>query len=91
MKTEYENTINRSVYNKLRKQKLESIGDIRCTYCGYHKNENITTNWYGGFDNIDNVKRPNWKLVSNNKKQWMKNSVSIKRWNGTFILYELIW
>jgi hypothetical protein len=37
---EMEYTSNRSVFNKCRKWYLESIGDINCARCRYHKGEN---------------------------------------------------
>ena len=93
---EYKETTNRSVYNKVRKQALEAHGDIRCTWCAYHKNENSSTYWYGGFDSIDNVRIPNWKLVSKNSKQWMDKPIKISEkmktsWRGDYIFYEITW
>lgn len=83
MKKEYDSTLNRSVYNKLRKIKLEHTGLLNCSYCPYHKYENYTCKWYGGFiDYKDMTKRtkrfPNWKLVSKNKKQWMTKKTRIE-------------
>ena len=37
---EMEYTSNRSVFNKCRKWYLESIGEIHCGRCKYHKGEN---------------------------------------------------
>jgi len=46
---EMEYTSNRSVFNKCRKWYLESIGEIHCTRCPYHKGENryqrVKRNW----------------------------------------------
>ena len=37
---EYRYTGNSSVYRKARKWYLESVCEIRCAYCRYHKGEN---------------------------------------------------
>lgn len=74
---DYRWTTNRSVYNKLRKYYLEDKYAIHCAYCGYHKCENYTGKHYGGFD-VDNLKYPNWKLVTKNRKQWMKKTIKIE-------------
>lgn len=85
-KEELEITSNRSVYNKLRKVCLEKNGEIRCSWCTYHGGENSTNEWYGWYDG-DHEKRPNWKLVSKNPKQWMdkpktyKLEIEFSRWN----------
>jgi ribulose kinase len=71
-------TTNRSVYNRAHKHDLEHSGKIRCSYCEYHKNENYDGHCYGGFED-DNLKRPNWKLVSKNKKQWQKKTSKINK------------
>ena len=87
---EYSTTINRNVYNRLRKEYLEHSGEIRCSYCKYHKNENKKGKWYGGFTdyskpeseficiNPEKITYPSWKLVSKNKKQWMDKKLKIK-------------
>jgi len=85
-KEEYKTTDNRTVYNRLRKEILEREGNIHCSYCGYHSNENRTSKWYGGsvhvgYKNYPNtceywvIRYPNWKLVSKQKKQWMVKKV----------------
>lgn len=97
-RTDYNWTNNRTYYNKLRKFYLEVDGEIRCSFCKYNGGENSTKNWYGGFKE-DAIKYPNWKLVSKNKKQWMKKPKGykvtkrvIKRtWREPYILYEVIW
>jgi len=64
-------TTNRSEFNRAYKRYLESgIGAIRCSYCPYHRGEN-RTKYYGGFIH-KSVVHPNWKIVSKNRKQWMK-------------------
>ena len=75
-RTEYNWTTNRSVYNKRRKLYLEGMYEIYCAHCGYHKCENYDGNHYGGFDK-DNLKYPSWKLVTKNRKQWMKKDIQI--------------
>jgi hypothetical protein len=42
---EMEYTSNRSVFNKCRKWYLESIGEIHCARCRYHKGENRSDIW----------------------------------------------
>lgn len=88
---------NRGEFNRAYKAYLEKKGKIHCSYCGYHKHENKTTKWYGGFiyDDMEtcggkrkgtNTTYPNWKLVSKNRKQWMKKPMMItkekSRWNN---------
>lgn len=91
---EYQTTNNRYVYNRLRKIILEQDAEIRCSYCRYHKSENSTTEFYGGYLRTDYVgakyhdysqpfehwdtRYPNWKLVSKNQKQWMVKKVTKK-------------
>lgn len=77
-------TGSRYEYNRLRKEYLAKR-EIKCSWCGYHCGENKEGKWYGGF--LDsNIRYPNWKLVSKNKKQWMKKSLKTKeelsRWNN---------
>ena len=79
-------TTNRGEFNRAYKRHLESKGKIRCTYCRYHRNENGKgSGYYGGYDD-DNIKYPNWKLVSKNNKQWMQKPIKIitskSRWNN---------
>lgn len=42
VKIEMETTTNSSVFRKAEKQYRANIGEIHCSYCPYHKNENIT-------------------------------------------------
>lgn len=72
-------TTNRSEFNRAYKQYLESKGKIHCSYCKYHRGENDDKNWYGGFkdENKIDIRYPNWKLVSKNRKQWMKKPTSV--------------
>lgn len=82
-------TTNRGEFNRAYKSYLEHSGKLRCSYCGYHKSENSTKKWYGGFvyDDMEvcrgkrkgtNTKYPNWKLVSKNRKQWMDKPTKFK-------------
>jgi hypothetical protein len=73
-----EETTNRGEFNRRYKKYLENVGKIRCTRCKYHINENNEEKWYGGFDDLKSVRFPNWKLVSKNRKQWMKKHIKIK-------------
>jgi len=77
-----EKTTNRKVFNYAYKEHLERTGKIRCVWCRYNKGENSTQDWYGGhwsdkFGNYD-IKYPSWKLVSKNRKQWMKKPSKIE-------------
>jgi hypothetical protein len=77
-----ESTSNRKVFNNTHKIHLQRTGKIRCQYCHYHKGDNDTQNWYGGYwDDKTNghiIKHPSWKLVSKNRKQWMKKPINFK-------------
>ena len=76
-------TTNRGEFNRAYKRHLEHQGEIRCSYCGYNRGENDKRKWYGGFHYDDmevccgkrkgpHTRYPNWKLVSKNRKQWMR-------------------
>lgn len=71
---ELRNTSNRTVFNRAYKINLERKGKIYCSYCKYHRVENKTTKYYGGYIE-DGINYPNWKLVSKNRKQWMKKPI----------------
>jgi hypothetical protein len=71
-------TESRSAYNKARKIYLERKGEIHCSLCPYHGNENRDCNYYGGYEK-DGIKYPNWKLISKNRKQWMNKKLKIER------------
>lgn len=101
-----DNTANRGEFNRAYKVYLERQGRISCSYCGYHRNENKNTKWYGGFvyDDMEtcrgkrkgtNTRFPNWKLVSKNKKQWMIKPMVItkekSRWNNNMIFIDITW
>ena len=85
------NSTNRGEFNRAYKRYLECKGEIHCSYCGYHRGENKTSKWYGGFEN---TRFPNWKLVSKNRKQWMKKQIVItkekSRWNNNFYI-DITW
>lgn len=72
-------TDNRSVYNKMRKRYLEDTGKIHCARCPYHRGENDERKYYGSWltwrSKGEHVRYPNWKLVSKNRKQWMKKMI----------------
>lgn len=95
---DYDWTNNRTYYNKLRKYYLEVDGNICCSYCKYNGGENSKKEWYGGFEK-NSVKYPNWKIVSKNRKQWMKKpknykvttKVIEKTWRDPYTLYEIVW
>jgi hypothetical protein len=90
-KTISKTSTNRGEFNRAYKFYLEQKGKIRCSYCGYHHNENSNKKWYGGYDHI---KHPNWKLVSKNPKQWMKKPIKFNtRYYGGYqhIYIDIIW
>ena len=81
----YHSTTHRAYYNKLRKHKLESWGDIHCSICPYHGCENQTTDRYFGLFDYSveksqhkKMKYPSWKLATKNRKQWMEKPKSYK-------------
>lgn len=80
----YDWTTNRTAYNKARKRRLDSSGEIHCSYCSYNKGENSKIKWYY-IDENGKGRHPSWKLISKNRKQWMKKPYQIK--NG----YEVSW
>jgi hypothetical protein len=85
-----DNTTNRGEFNRAYKRYLEGKGKISCTYCRYHRNENGKgRGYYGGYERTNGhvkIIYPNWKLVSSNRKQWMKKSMKVVektvRWSG---------
>ena len=101
LKEVVESTANRGEFNRAYKAHLERSGKIRCSYCGYHSNENKTSKWYGGivYDDMEtccgkrkgtNTRFPNWKLVSRNRKQWMEKPMVVtkekSRWNNNIYI-----
>ena len=68
-------TTNRGEFNRAYKMHLEQTGKIHCSYCKYHRGENDKRKWYGSF-NEKIIRKPNWKLVSKNRKQWMKKIIN---------------
>jgi len=90
-----DNTVNRREFNRAYKEYLERKGKIHCSYCGYHRNENRDNKWYGGiiYDDMEtcrgkrkgtNTRYPNWKLVSKNRKQWIKKPIKTIKTNGWY-------
>lgn len=84
---EYNGTDNRAVYNKVRKRILDKGGLIHCSRCPYHGSENDTNKYYVLYED-DKIKacqynwrtrRPNWKLVSKNRKQWMDKGLKYEK------------
>jgi hypothetical protein len=79
---EYDWTNSRKAFNRLRKQKLEADGGIRCSHCAYNRGENSTQKWYGKYSNYKgnfaNARYPSWKLSTKNKKQWMPKGIDYK-------------
>lgn len=83
--SELNTTTNNYVYNRLYKQHLEATGKIRCSWCVFHgsNSENDSWEFYGQYSYQRPTSFPNWKLVSKNRKQWMKKpmkKVIHRRW-----------
>ena len=76
MKRIVQSTTNRGEFNRAYKNLLERKGEISCSYCGYNRGENYKGNHYCGRG--EEIKYPNWKLVSKNPKQWMEKHLEIK-------------
>jgi len=80
-------TTSRKLFNRAYKLHLEQRGKIHCSLCGYNRGENDERKWYGYYDYDDmnicrgkkgtHTRYPNWKLVSKNRKQWMKKPIRI--------------
>jgi hypothetical protein len=92
---ELRTTTNRVLYNKLYRKHLDNKGKIWCSYCrpnhGCNKRKKITE--YGGYD--DELRLPNWKLVTKNKKQWMPKPLFFKyhelRYYQKKVYVEVTW
>lgn len=84
-KTIVDTTTNRGEFNRAYKLFLEHSGKIHCSRCGYHRGENEYNKWYGGYiyetktnkNSGKHPRHPSWKLVSKNRKQWMKKPIKI--------------
>jgi hypothetical protein len=87
-----DDTTNRGEFNRAYKQYLERKSKIHCSHCKYHKNENQTTKWYGGFNNNE-LRYPNWKLVSKNQKQWMykPTKITVRNIRRNNEIFDIIW
>ena len=73
-----ETTTNRGEFNRAYKDYLaHKSNGISCSYCKYHRNENGAGRGYYGSCGGHGIKYPNWKLVSKNRKQWMKKPIKI--------------
>lgn len=91
-------TVNRGEFNRTYKRYLEGKGEIRCTYCRYHRGENGKgRGCYGGYERMNghfDITFPSWKLVSKNRKQWMKTPIKINeeisRWTGKLYI-DITW
>jgi hypothetical protein len=90
-------TTNRGEFNRAYKYYLKNTGKIRYTYCRYNSGENGMRKFYGIDTRINKLiptRYPNWKLVSKNRKQWMKKPTKEKiqyfrGYNQTYI--RIIW
>jgi len=72
----FENTTDTALFNKLYKEDIANKHGL-CTYCKYHRGENSTSKWYGGFTK-KKLRYPSWKLTSKKSKQWMNKPKSYK-------------
>jgi len=83
---EYKETTNSSVFKKLHK-----INNASCSCCSWHGPNSENDRWTSYFFFQEDVKGrwfknkkkgegryPNWKLVSKNKKQWMKKKLRLE-------------
>lgn len=77
-------TTNNSIYNRTRKRYLEDTGRIHCSWCPYHRRENADFQWEG-------LGYPNWKLISKNKKQWMKKPKKIIKLKSKYFYNYIEW
>lgn len=72
-------TDSRSVYNMARKRHLGNTGKIHCARCPYNRGENDERKYYGSWltrrKKDNHLRYPNWKLVSKNRKQWMRKPI----------------
>ena len=87
-------TTNRGEFNRAYKMHLEHQGRIRCSYCGYNRGENDTRKWYGTYTGKKKMRYPNWKLVSKNRKQWMKKPIKMEYdvgWRNNRTYVEIKW
>lgn len=84
---EYNTTTNSSVYRKLYKEKNAS-----CSYCKWHGPSSENGRWDCYFKNAwkgkKKAKYPNWKLVSKNKKQWMKKTLIFEESNNQYSQWD---
>lgn len=82
-------TTNRYEYNRARK-----IQSGNWTWCRYHHGDNLDHKLYGdyGKPKFGKFRHPNWKLVSKNKKQWIKKPIKYKtKINWIYKFTEIVW
>ncbi len=72
-----ETTTNRNAFNKAYKGYISSKKGY-CPRCRFHKGENYEGKSYGGYSDYERITYPSWKLVSKNRKQWMKKPMNIE-------------
>lgn len=92
---EYKTTTNNSVYTKLHKEIHAS-----CSYCKWHGPNSENDRWtcysvQKTKNGKERRKYPSWKLVSKNKKQWMKKPpltfVDRNRFDYWEYYYDIQW
>jgi hypothetical protein len=77
---ELRQTTNSNLYKKLYREYLNKK-EGKCSICTAHGGCNETNKWYGtNFSRkaSQDIRYPSWKLVSKNRKQWMKKPLKIK-------------
>ena len=97
MKTykEFKETTNKSVYQKLYKRYI-SKKEGKCQICKWHSGCNGRGKFYGSNSWKDRNKipprYPSWKLVSKNRKQWMKKPIKIQeKTSRLFYQVKITW
>ena len=85
--------INRTVYlttNHRRTHKIIHINEVTscCLKCAIRKRQT----WYHKmkWENKEHSKFPNWKMVSKNKKQWMKKPLRFIEDTSPYLRYQYI-
>ncbi len=93
---EIRETTNSNLYRKLYREYLNKK-EGKCSMCTAHGGCNERNKWYGTTFNPkddQHLRYPSWKLVSKNRKQWMKKPLKVKikelKWRKTTYV-ELYW
>ena len=88
----------RGLINKTTNRKTHNLLHIKCvTGCCLRCAKRHKQTWYHIYEysRKKDVKTPNWKLVSKNKKQWMKKPLkyvkSESRYTRNYVYTEITW